>query len=201
MRYLFFSLLLCGVMLSCTRVWADSQTTMVQVRFSVDTAHGTYTDALYYAVGSVPAQAVINAAKTARVLAWLKAVTNQVPPDELPQQALQDRLADLQAQVQLISAALDLLPIIAADSTPPSVPKNLAGIRSPTDVTLSWDPATDNVAVAGYSIFRDGALLDRVAVEKYVDFTAVSGTQYSYRVRAFDRNANVSAMSTALVMP
>jgi chitinase len=50
-----------------------------------------------------------------------------------------------------------------ADTTPPSVPANL---RSPsqttTSVALAWDASTDNTGgsgVAGYDVFRDGALV------------------------------------------
>jgi hypothetical protein len=50
----------------------------VQVRFSADTPHGRYTDALYYPEGAVPEQAVIDAAIQARIDAWVYTIEH--PP-------------------------------------------------------------------------------------------------------------------------
>ena len=46
------------------------------------------------------------------------------------------------------------------DTTPPSVPANLAAqVVSSTQINLSWNASTDNVGVVGYNIYRDGTFL------------------------------------------
>ena len=46
------------------------------------------------------------------------------------------------------------------DTTAPSVPTGLAATTpSTTSVKLTWNASTDNVGVAGYDVFRDGASL------------------------------------------
>src|SRR5215211_8116036 len=45
-----------------------------------------------------------------------------------------------------------------ADATPPSEPGNLTVTGSTAaSISLSWTPATDNVGVAGYGLYRNGA--------------------------------------------
>ena len=47
-----------------------------------------------------------------------------------------------------------------SDSINPSTPENLNGKSiSPKQITLSWNASEDNVAVAGYNVYRDGALV------------------------------------------
>src|SRR3954465_7821831 len=48
------------------------------------------------------------------------------------------------------------------DKKPPSVPGALSAIAiSATEIDLAWAPSTDNVAVTGYVISRDGTPLAR----------------------------------------
>jgi hypothetical protein len=85
------------------------------------------------------------------------------------------------------------------DNTPPSTPTNLtATSNSPTHVDLTWTPATDNVGVARYDIYRDGALLTTTtnSAVSYVDSMVTSGTTYQYQVRARDADNNFSGLST-----
>ena len=43
------------------------------------------------------------------------------------------------------------------DATPPSTPANLTATAvSSSQIDLSWDASTDNIAVTGYNIYRDG---------------------------------------------
>ncbi len=85
------------------------------------------------------------------------------------------------------------------DTTPPAVPSGLTAVpASKTQVDLSWDPASDNVGVTGYDVFRDGTLLTSLGPQTtYSDTNAAAGTTYSYRVRAKDAAGNLSALSTA----
>jgi hypothetical protein len=63
-----------------------------------------------------------------------------------------------------------------------------------TKVTLSWEPSTDNHAVAGYQVFRDGArIADLSAVfNSWMDDAVKPGTTYRYTVKARDIAGNLS---------
>jgi len=87
----------------------------------------------------------------------------------------------------------------SADATPPSVPANVAATsNSPFSVQLTWDPSTDDVAMAGYDLFRDGLMLAQVSTPAYIDSTVLAGSAYQYAVRARDMSGNVSALSPAV---
>ncbi len=85
----------------------------------------------------------------------------------------------------------------------PSTPAHLsAASDAPTQSTLSWEPSSDNLSVAGYNIYRNGAYLAAVTTPWSIDSTLTAGTPYCYTVAAYDRDGNLSAMSnTACVTP
>ena len=97
------------------------------------------------------------------------------------------------------STALILTTPAAVDTTPPSVPGGLAASAvSAIQINLSWSAATDNVAVSGYRVFRNGTLVATVGVVPAYQDTGLSvGTTYVYTVRALDAAGNVSGLSTA----
>ena len=84
-----------------------------------------------------------------------------------------------------------------ADTTPPSAPTGLtATAAGANEVDLSWTAATDNQAVTGYYVYRDGTLLATLGnVTSYGDTTVSATTTYSYTVKAFDASGNVSDAS------
>lgn len=84
-----------------------------------------------------------------------------------------------------------------ADTTAPSVPAGLNAAASKTSISLTWNPSTDNVGVAGYNIYRNGQLLIYIANETYYDDAGVTvGTEYYYEISALDSSGNESALST-----
>jgi hypothetical protein len=86
----------------------------------------------------------------------------------------------------------------AADTTPPSAPGSLTGNQNGSGaVTLTWTPATDNIGVSAYDIYRNGTYLATVApnVTSYTDITATSGTGYTYLVHARDLAGNTTGAS------
>ena len=83
------------------------------------------------------------------------------------------------------------------DTFPPSTPTNVAAVAAaPHIVNLTWNAATDNLGVAGYDVYRNGALLTSLgAITNYTD-TPVSPTfTYNYQVQARDVAGNLSARS------
>lgn len=93
----------------------------------------------------------------------------------------------------------------SADTTPPSAPSNVRAVAiNSSEVKLSWTASTDNVAVAGYRVYRNGnllAILTSPNVTLYQDETTSANTAYSYQVAAFDTSLNVSALSKAKPYP
>jgi len=87
------------------------------------------------------------------------------------------------------------------DTTPPSVPTGLtaAAAASGSQVNLSWTASTDNVAVAGYKVFRNGTQVAEVTSgTSYADTGLSEGTSYRYTVAAYDAAGNTSAQSHAV---
>jgi cellulose 1,4-beta-cellobiosidase len=90
-----------------------------------------------------------------------------------------------------------------ADTTAPTTPTGLSSpVKTTTSVSLSWAASTDNVAVTGYRIYRNGTQVGTSATTSFTDSTGglVAGTNYSYTVAAVDAVPNVSSQSTALVI-
>jgi parallel beta-helix repeat protein len=87
--------------------------------------------------------------------------------------------------------------ITDADSEPPTAATNLqASAHSGLEVDLSWTAATDNIAVAGYDIYRNAVLLTTIgAATSYADKTVAPLTSYTYTVVARDGAGNLSPAS------
>jgi chitodextrinase len=87
-----------------------------------------------------------------------------------------------------------------ADTTPPSVPGGVSATAlSSTQIKVSWSASTDNVAVTGYTVYRNGTQVGTVGggILTFSDGGLNPSTLYSYTVDAFDAAANHSAQSAA----
>jgi chitodextrinase len=83
------------------------------------------------------------------------------------------------------------------DTTAPTTPAGLTATSfSSSQINLSWTAATDNVAVTGYGIYRDGALITVSAnTTTYQDTGLNQSTTYTYNVDAVDAAGNTSIQS------
>jgi chitodextrinase len=88
--------------------------------------------------------------------------------------------------------------VIYPDTTPPSAPTNLKLTPGYKRIALSWKASADNVGVAGYYIYRDGAKIATVSGTSYTNTGLVSGTTYAYYLVAFDGAQNQSAPSATV---
>src|SRR5436190_2083597 len=85
------------------------------------------------------------------------------------------------------------------DTQAPSIPTNLAASAiTPTTLTLSWNAATDNVAVAGYRVYLNGTLLLSPSATSASITGLSAATTYSFTVSAVDAAGNASALSAPL---
>lgn len=87
-----------------------------------------------------------------------------------------------------------------ADTLAPSTPTSLiATATSSSAVSLTWGASTDNVAVTGYRILRNGAYLTTVTSTSFSDSGLSASTAYTYSVSALDSAGNQSGVATASV--
>jgi len=85
----------------------------------------------------------------------------------------------------------------------PSAPTNLtAAANRNGPMNLSWSPSTSSVGIADYQVFRcqgvgcaNFAELGTATGTSYLDSNVLSGTTYSYEVRAVDNNGSYSPFS------
>lgn len=85
------------------------------------------------------------------------------------------------------------------DVAAPSIPASLAAtVISTSQVNLAWVASTDNVAVTGYRIYRNGAQIATTNTTSYSDTGLSSNTSYTYAVLAYDAAGNVSNQSASI---
>ena len=97
-----------------------------------------------------------------------------------------------------VSAASNSVSVTPVDTTPPSAPPNLAATAGDQQVSLSWGASTDNVAVAGYYVYRNGTKVTQTTSASYTNTGLTDGTSYSYYVVAYDAAGNLSAASNSV---
>jgi chitodextrinase len=108
---------------------------------------------------------------------------------------------DAAGNVSKPSVPVSATTLTEPDVSPPSVPGNLRSTgRSMTTIVLAWSASHDNVGVAGYEVYRDGALIANVPRPGYTDKGLGASTSHTYRVRAFDTSNNASADSGAVTV-
>jgi autotransporter family porin len=91
----------------------------------------------------------------------------------------------------------NLSPVVAAapaDTTAPTAPSALSISNvGQTSLTLSWAAAADDVGVAGYRLYRNGALVATATSLSFQHSGLACGTSYTLAVEAFDAAGNTSA--------
>jgi hypothetical protein len=96
---------------------------------------------------------------------------------------------------------VEIVPV--ADTQPPSAPGTLTASGGSGTASLSWGAATDNVAVAGYNVYRSTTSgfapgsanqITQTSGTSYTDGGLAAGTYY-YLVTAFDAAGNVGPPS------
>jgi len=84
------------------------------------------------------------------------------------------------------------------DWTPPTTPTGLAAkVATSSEIDLTWNTSTDNVAVTGYTVYRNGAAVGTTAGLTYADTGLGHGFTYTYTVDAFDAAGNHSVKSAS----
>ncbi len=95
------------------------------------------------------------------------------------------------------SPAVVVLPA-PPDTTRPSVPTRLSAVvLGPTKSRLTWTASSDDTAVTGYRVTRDGVRIATAASTSFVDSAMPANAKHVYRVAAVDAAGNASAVSAA----
>ncbi len=84
-----------------------------------------------------------------------------------------------------------------ADPVPPSAVGSLTAATTATSVVLRWSPASDNVRLSGYDIYRGGTYLATVppGATGYTDVASGLRSQSGYEVRARDLAGNSTSVA------
>ncbi len=90
---------------------------------------------------------------------------------------------------------------VAPDLVAPSTPGNLRTTAvAAAGATLAWDASTDNRAVTGYRVTRDGVTAATVTGTSWADTGRVAGATHSYTVVALDAAGNASPAAGPLTV-
>ena len=85
------------------------------------------------------------------------------------------------------------------DTQAPTAPAGIvAQARTETSITLSWQASSDAGGVAGYRVFRDGALAGSTNSTSYTVAGLSCGKSYTFGLEAFDPSANHSARTATI---
>lgn len=85
------------------------------------------------------------------------------------------------------------------ETAAPSVPTGLqAQAISHDQMRLTWTPSTDNVAVAGYRVVRDGSVVGVSTTDSFTDLDLTANKRYTYSISAYDTSGNRSGNSTSV---
>ncbi|WP_166384989.1 PQQ-dependent sugar dehydrogenase [Catellatospora methionotrophica] len=94
-------------------------------------------------------------------------------------------------------------PQCGSDAKAPSAPSGVKATADGTTVTMTWDAANDDVGVAAYDVFRDGAKVGSVdggggPQFTFVDLGVPASARHRYQVSARDGQGNGSSRSAGV---
>ncbi len=160
----------------------DNAVTGVMIRVSPDAAAPTYAPKVTKLVDTHPETATFSDAPLS------------------VGRTLVDPVSNLRITTESLSSTGAMVRIV--ETVAPSAPGSLtATVVDDSTVDLAWTDATDNVAVAGYRIARDGADIATVpaGATTYQDTGLARSTPYSYAVIAVDASGNEGPAASTIV--
>ncbi len=85
------------------------------------------------------------------------------------------------------------------DTSAPTAPSSLVSSNiTQTSVDLNWTASTDNVAVTGYDVYQDAAIIASITTTYYSVSNLTEGTSYDFYVKAKDAAGNLSVESNII---
>jgi hypothetical protein len=87
----------------------------------------------------------------------------------------------------------------ALDTTAPTAPTALASAgNTDTNVSLTWNAATDDTAVTSYEVLRGASIIGNTANTNFTATDLTANTAYSFSVKAKDQAGNISNASNTV---
>ncbi len=114
-----------------------------------------------------------------------------------------DDASPVVADVPAVIDSVDALVAPLIDTVAPAVSSAVTVlVDSSSQITLSWNPATDSggSGIAGYRVYRGGLNVGTTTTTSYTDTGLTAGTQYCYTIVGYDNagnNSSASAMTCA----
>lgn len=114
-------------------------------------------------------------------------------------------LSPLRLLVGLLLALVALVVTAAApahdrDQIPPTPPGDVRAVSaSASSVSVAWAPATDNVGVVAYAVYRDGGFVGRTSEAGFTFDGLACGTSIAAAVEAYDAAGNHSPRASGVV--
>ena len=91
---------------------------------------------------------------------------------------------------------------IGSGSSDPQAPSTPTGVTATgvtsSEIDVTWTPSTDDVGVAGYTVFRNGTQVGTATYPSFQDIGLSASASYTYTLRAFDGAGNTSPLSSAV---
>ncbi|NLD45852.1 MAG: hypothetical protein GX660_01445, partial [Clostridiaceae bacterium] len=87
---------------------------------------------------------------------------------------------------------------VVYDNQAPNAPELTVSSKTTSSVLLSWEAATDNIAVTGYEIYRNGSKINTTKLTSFNDTSLTPDTTYTYFIKAYDAAGNISIESNSL---
>jgi len=97
---------------------------------------------------------------------------------------------------EYVTTDMVTITVTEPDEQAPTVPGNLTATPiSANQINLNWDASTDNIAVTGYEIYRNGVSAGTTLESPFIDSGLQPSTSYDYTIEAYDAADNRSALS------
>ncbi|PKV51651.1 putative secreted protein (Por secretion system target) [Aquimarina sp. MAR_2010_214] len=88
-----------------------------------------------------------------------------------------------------------------SDTEAPTIPGNvMASNITKNSTQLSWTASTDNIGVTGYTIYQNGTVLTTTTGSTYNVSGLTTGTNYTFKISAFDAVGNTSVLSNSVAV-
>ena len=91
--------------------------------------------------------------------------------------------------------------VVVPDITAPTIPTNLTSpTKTKNSIQLTWTASSDNKAVTGYKIYKDGILLGSTSGLQFNSTGLTASTSYQFTISAYDTAGNTSAKTATLTV-
>lgn len=102
-------------------------------------------------------------------------------------------------QIKPISTSIVVMPFAWGDTQAPTTPTSVViSAPQPSSVTVSWTASTDNQAVAGYRVYRDGAQVAGTSATT-APVAGLSAATHLIEIEAYDAAGNTSPRAAITV--